>query len=315
MWRNEGLLFDTRSQGAWSKTWLYAQAPQALEFAGSRRIYFTARRRDQSGQWVSQPFFVPVIGQNSGFLGAPSAPLLGLGETGCFDEHGIFPFSPVLVDDEVWAFTTGWQRRISVPVETGIGLTVSSDGSSFRRHGLGPVLTRSANEPFLVCDGFVRRVGEYFLMWYSFGTAWLSSDSETEPQRVYKIGVAKSTDGVAWHPSGGQQAIPDRRGPLECQALPSVVVLGDRLIMAYCFRDAIGFRSNPDRSYRIGFAESLDGLSWSLLDQSDWEVPRADFDSQMQAYPGLFQDGESLLLLYNGNDFGRDGFGVARWVE
>lgn len=151
-------------------------------------------------------------------------------------------------------------------------------------------------------------------MWYSFGTQWLSPNADAEPQRVYKIGVAESEDGVNWEPCQGTQALADRRGPFECQALPSVVELDGRLLMAYCYRDAFGFRTSPDAAYRIGFAESLDGREWDLLVGDEWIVPRAEFDSEMQAYPGLLKTSGSLILFYNGNDFGRRGFGYARWM-
>lgn len=318
MWENRGLAFDATKQGEWSKSWSFAQSPQALEVGGERRVYFTSRQRDATGQWTSLPFFVRW--QNSLDLthpefGQPVGPLLDLGASGAFDEHGIFPFSPLLLEGQLFAYTTGWQRRVSVPVETAIGLAVSDSSGDFRRHGVGPVLTRSMHEPFLVCDAYVRQLHGKLMMWYSFGTQWLDPGPGGEPQRVYKIGVAESGDGVSWVPSQGIQAVPDRRGPLECQALPSVVEYGNRLIMAYCFRDAFDFRSNRLASYRIGFAESLDGRDWSLLTGEDWVVPRASFDGGMQAYPGLFATGASLLLFYNGNEFGREGFGYARWVD
>jgi hypothetical protein len=32
----------------------------------------------------------------------------------------------------------------------------------------------------------------------------------------------------------------------------------------------------------------------------------------MQCYPNAFECDGSVYLIYNGNDFGRDGFGIAR---
>ena len=36
-----------------------------------------------------------------------------------------------------------------------------------------------------------------------------------------------------------------------------------------------------------------------------------DWDGEMQAYPQIVEDGGRTLVLYNGNGFGRDGFGAA----
>jgi hypothetical protein len=36
------------------------------------------------------------------------------------------------------------------------------------------------------------------------------------------------------------------------------------------------------------------------------------WDSEMMCYPHLFKSDESIWLLYNGNEFGKHGFGAAR---
>ncbi len=87
----------------------------------------------------------------------PTECVIALGGLGCFDEHGIFPMNVVRHDDRIFGYTCGWSRRVSVSVETAIGLAISHDeGLTFRRIGDGPVLAASLHEPFLVGDGFVR---------------------------------------------------------------------------------------------------------------------------------------------------------------
>ena len=82
--------------------------------------------------------------------------VIPLGALGCFDEHGIFPMNVLRVGDAVHAFTCGWSRRMSVPVETAIGRAVSYDGGrTFVRLGPGPVMAALPHEPFLVGDPFV----------------------------------------------------------------------------------------------------------------------------------------------------------------
>ena len=46
--------------------------------------------------------------------------VISLGELGAFDEHGIFPFNVTSIGNELFAYTSGWSRRVSVSVETGI---------------------------------------------------------------------------------------------------------------------------------------------------------------------------------------------------
>lgn len=114
------------------------------------------------------------------------APILSLGETGTFDEHGIFPMNVVAHDRRILAYTTGWSRRVSVSVETGIGLAVSLDGGeTFARYGTGPVLSATLHELFLICDAFIRVIGGVFHMWYIFGTPWTRPEAVTEAERLH----------------------------------------------------------------------------------------------------------------------------------
>ena len=65
-------------------------------------------------------------------------------------------------------------------------------------------------------------------------------------------------------------------------------------------------------SYRIGYAESADGLEWTRRDCLAGIAPPAEgWDSQMQAYPMVFREGGRWLMLYNGNGYGATGFGCA----
>ena len=114
--------------------------------------------------------------------------VIKLGGLGCFDEHGIFPMSIMRHGDAVYGYTCGWNRRVSVSVDTAIGLAIRhDDGLTFERSGDGPVLAASLYEPFLVGDGFVKFIAGVFHMWYIFGTGWNRFKSNSSPDRIYKI--------------------------------------------------------------------------------------------------------------------------------
>jgi sucrose-6-phosphate hydrolase SacC (GH32 family) len=235
------------------------------------------------------------------------------GSLGAFDEHGIFPFHVVRMGERVAAYTTGWSRRVAVPVETAIGLAFSDDGGRrFERFGTGPVLAASLHEPFLVGDGFVKAVSDVFHMWYIFGTEWRCFVPDGVPERIYKIGHATSTDGITWRKEEGCAIVADRLGPDESQALPTVVDLWDRHHMFFCYRQSFDFRRNPERGYRIGHAWSDDLRTWTRDDASlALDLTPGEWDSEMLCYPHAFRAHGNVWLLYNGNEFGRFGFGAA----
>ena len=66
------------------------------------------------------------------------------------------------------------------------------------------------------------------------------------------------------------------------------------------------------KGYRLGYAESPDGLAWTRLDHLiGLDISKGGWDSEMISYAALFPLHGGVAMLYNGNDFGRTGFGLA----
>ena len=66
------------------------------------------------------------------------------------------------------------------------------------------------------------------------------------------------------------------------------------------------------QSYRIGYAESADGIRWERKDDLvGLDVSTSGWDSEMIEYPFVFDHGSRRYMLYNGNGFGRSGLGLA----
>lgn len=313
-WRKLGRIFDPSQLRLPNDCVQFAQSPQALVFDDFVRIYFSTRSIDPSnGKYLSHVAFVDVAKNFRDILRVSDRPVIELGALGCFDEHGIFPMNVVRHDGKVYGYTCGWSRRVSVSVETAIGLAISHDnGLTFQRIGDGPVLAASMHEPCLVGDGFVRVIDGLFHMWYIFGTGWKRFDGQAAPDRTYKIGHATSTDGVLWEKEEARQIVDDLLGPDESQALPTVVCVDGVFHMFFCFRESFDFRLTKGRGYRIGHAFSHDLSNWTRDDETPLlEGTSGAWDSDMQCYPHAFNCDGRILLIYNGNAFGRDGFGLA----
>ncbi len=313
-WTKLGKIFDPTEHNLPNNCLQFAQSPQVLEFDSFLRIYFSTRSKDeQSGKYLSHVAFVDMKKDLRDILRISNKTVIPLGGLGCFDEHGIFPLNVMRNGGVVYGYTCGWSRRISVSVETSIGLVISHDqGVTFERFGDGPVLTASINEPCLVGDGFVRVFDNIFHMWYIFGTGWKHYSTKAGPDRTYKIGHATSHNGINWSKSAEGQIITDRLGADESQALPTVIKIDNRYHMFFCYRQSFNFRQDFERSYRIGHAWSDDLVHWERDDEDPLiEVTPHEWDSEMMCYPHVFEIANQVYLLYNGNEFGRYGFGLA----
>jgi hypothetical protein len=311
-WKKLGRIFNPTDHAELSQYVGYAQSPQALVLDDRVRIYFSIRKVDSNGKFLSHISFVDFDKNLKRIIAVAQTPVINLGLLGTFDEHGIFPISPVSHGDKILAYTCGWSRRISTSVETSTGLAISEDqGRTFNKVGDGPIMSNSLHEPFLVGDSFVRVFENKFHMWYIFGQRWVQFQGENTPERVYKIAHATSTDGISWN-RDSKSIIEDVLDDNECQALPTVLKIGSRYHMIFCYRNATGFRKIKDRGYRLGYAISNDLKSWTRDDSAIGIEPTLQgWDSDMMCYPNLFECDGDVYLLYNGNEFGKHGFGIA----
>ena len=313
-WIKQGKIFDPTEHKLPNGCQQFAQSPQALVFDDFVRIYFSTRSVDQdNGKFRSHIAFVDMQKNLKDIIRVSDKTVVPLGGLGCFDEHGIFPLNVLRHNDAIYGYTCGWNRRVSVSVDTAIGLVVSHDnGLTFRRTGDGPVMAASLHEPCLVGDGFVKVYDGVFHMWYIFGTGWKCFDKDAAPDRTYKIGHATSVDGVHWIKEENKQIIDDKLGHDESQALPTVIKIGQRYHMFFCFRQSFDFRTNSSRGYRMGHAWSDDLINWARDDDNPLlDTTEGGWDSDMLCYPNVFECDGSVCLLYNGNQFGRFGFGLA----
>jgi hypothetical protein len=311
-WTKLGKIFDPNQHTLPNNCVEFAQSPQTLVLEDRVRIYFSTRVRDSVGKYLSHIAFVDFEKSLKKIIQVSQHGVIDLGGLGCFDEHGIFPMHVIADGARVLAYTTGWNRKVSVSADASIGLAISYDGGlTFQKHGLGPVMAASLHEPFLVADAFVLRQGNLFHMWYIFGTQWKKFSGSEAPDRVYKIAHATSEDGIQWQ-RDSRLIISDKLNADECQALPTVIHVDGRYHMYFCYRQAHGFRSQSDSAYRLGYAFSDDLVNWTRSDEeAGIDVSAHGWDSQMQCYPHVFHlDGKDYML-YNGNEFGRTGFGLA----
>lgn len=311
-WSKRGLIFSTREFEQELKGRVYAQSPQALLTEDGFRVYFSTRSVDSSGKFISHIAFADFCRDLNHVREISSHTVIPLGSLGDFDEHGIFPIHITKHHDKIHAYTTGWNRRTSVSADASIGYAYSLDnGKTFTKPGRGPILTSSLHEPFLVGDPFVLVVDDLYHMWYISGKKWITNPTLPEAERVYKIAHAVSKDGFTWIKENKQQ-IPDSIGADECQALPSVIEANGIYHMVFCYRDAVGFRSEPGKGYRLGYAYTNDLVNWTRNDEIlGLPLTGNDWDGEMMCYPHVFRLNTQIAMLYNGNNFGREGFGLA----
>lgn len=313
-WEKMGKLFDPRDLGndSWMKE--FAQSPSVLIFETHVRVYFCSRPApDADGQFKSFLSYIDLDRNNLlRVVNVCSAPVLDLGGFGTFDEFGTNPISVIREHDEIRVYYAGWTRCESVPFNGAIGIAVSHDGgASFARLGAGPVISYSPDEPFLMGSPRIRKFGDQWHLWYVAGKEWLRTDGKPEP--VYKIRMAASEDGIHWV-KRGKDLIDSRLGEHECQACPDVIYRDGIYHMFFSYRYSQNYKGK-EGGYRIGYASSTDLQHWIRRDEvAGMDVSDSGWDSEMVNYPHVFTLDGDTYMLYQGNEMGRAGIGLAKLV-
>jgi hypothetical protein len=307
-WVKKGLIYRPGGQHWWNRT--HASVP-TVDATDEKvwRIYF-GTRDEMNRNRIS---YIDVeAGNPANTLYEHDAPVLDLGNLGTFDDCGVMPSWILDHDGKKYLYYIGWTVRSTIPYHNSIGLAISRDGGrSFERFSEGPLFGETYLEPFFTGTSCVLIDGGVWKNWYLSCTGWTKVDGKAEPR--YHIKYAESGDGINWDRQG-VVAI-DYKSDSEAGIVRSSVLKESNLYrMWYSYRGGFDYRTNRKTSYRIGYAESEDGISWTRLDSSAGvDVSPEGWDSEMIEYPHVIQHHAAKYMFYNGNKFGHSGFGYAQF--
>jgi hypothetical protein len=245
---------------------------------------------------------------SEGNIGLTDTPRQALapGKTGYFDCDGVISGCFVKHGDNIYLYFVGWQN---LPeglwiCDTGRA-ALDVDRLTLRKEFPGPVLGRDKNNPLFAAATafFISEDGQWHT-WYNSGIKWEKKSGGWHHQ--YGIHHAVSSDGIDWICEPGL-CIPFADKYEYAFGRPSVVYWNDRYHMWFAHR-----ATKNIATYRMGYASSKDGLNWQRNDSiAGIDVSAEGWDSEMICYPSVFRHKGYKYMLYNGNDYGRTGFGYA----
>lgn len=295
-WIKRGRIFEPARQAAWIGT--HAALPVIEPMGQGHRVYFCSR--DEQGR--SQIGYGELaLEEPIGIRHLSAEPVLRPGPLGAFDDAGVTTACLVRHDGRAFLYYTGWSLGRSVPFYLNVGLAVSDSDAGYRRLSPGPLLDRCSTDPYLTASPWVIVEAGVWRMWYVSGSGWEIVGGQ--PRHNYHIKYAESPDGCKWQRDGivsidyGQDEF----------AFGRPCVIRDGALGLYRM-----WYSVRGGAYRLGYAESSDGVIWTRRDdRAGLQVSPGGWDSEMITYPVIFQHQDRLHMLYNGNGYGRTGIGLA----
>jgi len=201
----------------------------------------------------------------------------------------------------------GWNLGVSVPFRNSIGIAESKDGGkTFEKPYAGPIIDRIKDEPHFVASNCVIYDKGLYRIWYLSCTGWFR-DETGKVMHKYHIKYAESADGIEW----------ERKGIIAIDYLDEYEyaisvprVLKDQDGLYRMWFSSRATKETP--SYRIRYAESIDGITWVRKNKEvGLDVSDDGWDSEMVCYPFIFDHKGRRYMLYNGNGYGKTGFGLA----
>jgi len=229
-------------------------------------------------------------------------PCLEIGELGLFDENGAsYPWI-VENNENLFMYYVGWVNGGRSRFQNYTGIAVSIDGGfSFNRIKSTPILDRTDNEPFGSGSCCVFKEDEEWIMYYTAFEPWTEQTGKNRPS--YNIKKAVSKDGVVWERN--QEVVLNFKDASEYVIGKPMFIKDENVYRLWvCCRG---------ETYRIGYAESIDnGKTYTRKDKEvGIDVSDSGWDSESIEYAFVFDYKGRRYMIYNGNEFGKTGIGLA----
>lgn len=298
IWEKIGHIYSPENVHPWMHS--HASNSVACHLVGDMfRVYFSTRDEHN----VSSIGYIDVeMVPPFKVLTVADEPVLATGELGTFDDNGVSLSCITNVGGRTLLYYLGWNLGVTVPWRNSIGLAIfNRENEKFEKFSKAPLLDRCDVDPYSISYPFVLKDGNLYRMWYGSNLAW----GREQKDMKHVIKYAESNDGIVWQ-RAGQIVFGFKNSSEYAMSRPCVIKEDGSYKMWYSYRG---------QSYRIGYAESRDGITWNRLDEETGiDVSSDGWDSEMICYPFVFDHRGQRYMLYNGNGYGRTGFGIARLV-
>ena len=303
-WQKLGKIFEPDGDSPWWKT--HCMAPTAtLLNSGTIRVFVGGW--DENG--ISRIGYVDLSAQDpTEVQGFSQDPVVDLGEAGTFDDNGVFPGHVSRFGDRFYLYYTGFQLQTKIPFTNFGGLSISreNDPDAFDKVSKTPVLDRSDEGVCVRSGQSVMFENGVYKTWYSAGRDWEHVGGKE--RQSYDVYYTESDD-PAEFPRKGTLCVERDTAVEHGLGRPQVIKVEDEYKLFYT-------RRMLNMKYWMGYSVSQDGIHWTRKDGEIGIEHSADgWDAEMVYFPSVLQVEDEFYLFYNGNGFGRTGFGAAKLLS
>jgi len=223
-----------------------------------------------------------------------------------FFSHGVSIGNTCQVGERLLMYFMGWKNTKNKHWYGEIGALQVDKNLSLSLLQPSPILALSSTDPVSLSYPWVSALDDgTFHMWYGSTINWDAGNGEM--LHIFKS--AKSLNGIDWESL--DNTIPYIINYAQAFSRPTLLNRkGNESELWFSYRAGDGL------TYRIGRATSINHQNWNLeVNKTGIEISNKGWDSEMNAYPFVFKHRGEIYMLYNGNGYGKTGFGIAKWVD
>jgi hypothetical protein len=298
-WEKLGLIYLSSGTNRHPKLLTHAANPLPILIEGDLyRIFYSGR--DVNNKSSVGAVDIDIVKRK--VVKEYSEPFFEHGSEGGFYADGVSIGNCYTVNGVQYMLFMGWQTPKAGHWRGDIGRLIVKPDLSLVLDSNEPFMGSDDTDPVSLSYPWVQMSEESgYVMWYGSTSTWDAGNGEM----LHVINRAESQDGHNWNREG--LSIPYEIG--KAQAFSRPTVIGN---IRTGFEMWFSYRSGSGEKYRIGYAHSIDGKKWKLaLENAGIDVSLDGWDSEMIEYPFVFDHKDQRYMLYNGNGYGKTGFGLA----
>jgi len=285
---------------SWGESHLYIPTPYELE--DRLRVFVSIWDKNSIGRVG----YVDLDKITFSVIGYSEQPSLNIGSPGQFDERGVTPMSLIYHKKVLFLFYTGWGNKPNYPYTLLTGLAYSVDhGKTFYRVDKNPILHPSNDMSIVKTAAFVKLIGNRLKMWYVGGENWTWVNGKHTP--TYNLRTTESVCIYSWTGQTKEilKAAPDRQEFALGRPWVNTTDKGYELFISARTRN---------KGYMLTRAVSSDGNQWIRKDDSI-SVEETSLNNEMTCFSSFITLNNQEYLLYNGNQYGKDGFFISKCIR
>lgn len=296
-WNKLGQIFTVSS--SCKKIISHASNPLAIHLNDDVFRMFYSGRNNSNKSSIS---FVDIDIVTLENVNNPDEVVFSYGNEESFYSHGVSIGNCYNQNNKEYILFMGWQLKKGEHWRGDVGRLELIDNKKLLLDPIHPFMEIDEEDKISLSYPWVMFHEGIYKMWYGSTIDWTSENEEM----IHVIKYATSIDGDNWKKHG--IAIPYEIGVAQAFSKPSVLIDDTGYHMWY------SYRSGDGTAYRIGYSHSIDGIHWERKhDEVGIDVSKKGWDSEMICYPFIFEHKKNKYMLYNGNGYGKSGFGIAKF--